>query len=160
MIFDGISTSQLNKSVVLFKRLTLPPETTGHTRKCFHQNWCIASKRDHWPWYELLRNDAEIFPLWCELQLNTMVNKNTFRSPKFDVCRHCSIKRGRTSWQHMWERINQAYADPLLSPSYTPGERRGSPRPLLRTPSALRHFCSAITSKRKKVIDPQTCQST
>lgn len=66
--------------------------------------------RKHWPWCELVRNDAEIFRLWFELQLHTMVNKSqggfflftdTFRSLKLDVCRVCSVKTDRSGRGHI-----------------------------------------------------------
>lgn len=70
-------------------------------------NWKIH------PWWTVVRNDAEIFPQWFELQLHTMVNisqegfllplyGHTFTSPKLLGCRVYFMKRDPPpGWGHI-----------------------------------------------------------
>lgn len=62
------------------------------------------------PWWTVVRNDAEIFPQWFELQLHTMVNKSqegfffslygdTFTSPKLLGCRVYFVRGGPHSFE-------------------------------------------------------------
>lgn len=121
---------------------------------------CVKSGAQVWQdWkaltlvWAMVRDDAEVFPLWFELQLLIMVNKSqggfflygdTFRSPKLDVCWFYSGETGRAGWGHISRRYKAKTSRPPLLPPSTPERRRfpssPSPHTLRSTPFSLCYY--------------------